>query len=169
MKISCLDFGYFNIVQHDSPLSLMRLRSLALNKPSFGCTSQHSNFHVVLRVRPPILRELSSTSSVYQNTVAIDSNQLQITISDNIDAYLNSIYGSYTNNRSLNKEAVYGYHTYSFDHVFDQISNQEEVYELAIRNIVNSALEGFNSTIFAYGMLLFKFYLSLYIILHMYI
>ena len=38
-----------------------------------------------------------------------------------------------------------------FDHVFDVNSTQKEVYDLAAKPIIDSVLEGFNGTIFAYG------------------
>lgn len=40
---------------------------------------------------------------------------------------------------------------FTFDRVFDQESNQKEVYELAAKPIIESVLDGFNGTIFAYG------------------
>jgi len=40
---------------------------------------------------------------------------------------------------------------YQFDHVFDLKSNQKEVYDKAAKPIIESVLEGFNGTIFAYG------------------
>ena len=41
--------------------------------------------------------------------------------------------------------------TYSFDKVFGSDSTQEDVYDAAVRPIVEEVLEGFNCTIFAYG------------------
>ena len=38
-----------------------------------------------------------------------------------------------------------------FDHVFDSNSTQKEVYDMAAKPIIDSVLEGFNGTIFAYG------------------
>lgn len=38
-----------------------------------------------------------------------------------------------------------------FDRVFDMNSNQKEVYDVAAKPIIDSVLEGFNGTIFAYG------------------
>lgn len=40
---------------------------------------------------------------------------------------------------------------FNFDRVFDMQSNQKEVYDLCARPIIDSVLEGFNGTIFAYG------------------
>jgi DNA replication protein DnaC len=41
---------------------------------------------------------------------------------------------------------------FTFDHVFNMKDNNETVYNKVARPIVNSVLEGFNGTIFAYGM-----------------
>jgi kinesin family protein 5 len=49
------------------------------------------------------------------------------------------------NDRELAKQ------NYQFDHVFDLKSNQKEVYDKAAKPIIESVLEGFNGTIFAYG------------------
>jgi hypothetical protein len=38
-----------------------------------------------------------------------------------------------------------------FDRVFDMDSNQKQVYDVAAKPIIDSVLEGFNGTIFAYG------------------
>lgn len=42
-------------------------------------------------------------------------------------------------------------HRFTFDHVFDMNSSQAEVYDTTAKPAVNSILEGYNSTIFAYG------------------
>lgn len=42
-------------------------------------------------------------------------------------------------------------HRFTFDYVFDTDSNQSEVYEQTAKPAVLSILEGYNSTIFAYG------------------
>ena len=42
-------------------------------------------------------------------------------------------------------------HRFTFDEVFDIGTSQEEVFDVAAKPAVNSILEGYNSTIFAYG------------------
>ena len=42
-------------------------------------------------------------------------------------------------------------HRFTFDYVFDMDSNQQLVYEQTAKPAVISILEGYNSTIFAYG------------------
>jgi kinesin family protein 3/17 len=41
--------------------------------------------------------------------------------------------------------------TFTFDHVYDQNSTQEGVYENTAKQAVWSVLEGYNATILAYG------------------
>ncbi|CAH8306145.1 unnamed protein product [Eruca vesicaria subsp. sativa] len=41
--------------------------------------------------------------------------------------------------------------SYSFDHVFDEMSRNACVYELLTKDIIHAAVEGFNGTVFAYG------------------
>ena len=41
--------------------------------------------------------------------------------------------------------------TYTFDKVFGEKSTQQQIYDEVAAEIVQSALDGFNGTIFAYG------------------
>ena len=43
------------------------------------------------------------------------------------------------------------WHTYSFAHVYDMDSTQENVYDSTAKHAVCSVLEGYNATILAYG------------------
>jgi len=47
--------------------------------------------------------------------------------------------------------AAFGQNRFGFDHCFDMKSTQKEVYDIAARPIIDSVLDGFNGTIFAYG------------------
>ena len=47
--------------------------------------------------------------------------------------------------------SAFGANKFSFDRCFDIYSNQKEVYDCAARPIIDSVLDGFNGTIFAYG------------------
>ena len=51
----------------------------------------------------------------------------------------------------VNNPHLFQLHRFTFDYVFDLDSNQEEVYINTAKQQVNSMLEGYNSTIFAYG------------------
>merc|ERR1711953_1157652 len=41
--------------------------------------------------------------------------------------------------------------TYQFDHVFDKEAKNQDVYEKIAFDVIDSAIDGYNSTIFAYG------------------
>jgi hypothetical protein len=40
---------------------------------------------------------------------------------------------------------------FNFDSIFDMSSTQKSIYDVAARPIIDSVLDGFNGTIFAYG------------------
>ncbi len=42
-------------------------------------------------------------------------------------------------------------HTFQFKRVFQEAATQEEVFDTVAKNIIDSFLEGYNATIFAYG------------------
>lgn len=42
-------------------------------------------------------------------------------------------------------------HTFGFDKVFDENTTQADVYEATTRNLLDSVLDGYNATVFAYG------------------
>ncbi|XP_014665710.1 PREDICTED: kinesin-like protein KIF27 [Priapulus caudatus] len=41
--------------------------------------------------------------------------------------------------------------SFTFDHVLDEGSSQDEVYEICANPLVESCFEGYNATVFAYG------------------
>lgn len=98
------------------------------------------NFMVVIRVRPPLPREMNGERP-FQNVVRVDQSERVITISENLNASLEdaALAGAYTA------------HTFTFDRVYDQHCNQRKVYETTAKAVVESSLQGYNATIFAYG------------------
>ena len=46
---------------------------------------------------------------------------------------------------------MYTEHTFSFDRIYGQNSTQKEIYDNTAKDSVMSVLEGYNSTILAYG------------------
>ncbi|KAG5191841.1 kinesin-like protein [Tribonema minus] len=101
-----------------------------------------SNFTVVIRVRPPLARELQSDRP-YKNVVQIDKSERILTISEGpqpLDPGMEDDDGG-----------AYGTHAFTFDRVYGERSTQSEVYESNARDIVDSSLQGYNATIFAYG------------------
>ena len=50
-----------------------------------------------------------------------------------------------------NSTSSTGLYEFTFDRVFDMKTTQKEIYDVAAKPIIDSVLEGFNGTIFAYG------------------
>ena len=105
---------------------------------------RQTNFKVVIRVRPPLPRELQGNVP-FQNTIAIDEREQEITVSESIEEVFDE------NGQALTNPGPFSTHTFMFDHVYDQNSTQKAVYETTARPVVESALQGYNATIFAYG------------------
>lgn len=97
-----------------------------------------------MRVRPPLPRELAGDVP-FHNIIAIDEREQEITVSENIDAVIDE------NGNAIANPGPYTTHRYMFDHVYDQSASQKRVYETTARTVVDSALQGYNATIFAYG------------------
>ena len=106
---------------------------------------RNTNFKVVIRVRPPLPRELDGINP-FRNIVAVDEAEQQITISDNIDAIIDS------KRRLSDLPSPYNAHTFWFDHVYDQHGTQKKIFETTARPVVESSLQGYNATIFACNM-----------------
>lgn len=54
-------------------------------------------------------------------------------------------------NMTAESSQAFGQNRFNYDHVFDMNSTQKEVYDIGARQIIDSVLDGFNGTIFAYG------------------
>ena len=102
------------------------------------------NEKVVIRVRPPLSRELSGDIP-FQNIIHVDDREQCITVSENLDAVLDE------EGQLLANPGPYSTHSFMFDYVYDQNSTQKKVYDTTARPVVDSALTGYNATIFAYG------------------
>jgi hypothetical protein len=97
-----------------------------------------SNFKVVLRVRPPLHRELQGDRH-FQQIAKFQGND-SIIVSENLEALEDP------------KEAGnFSSYAFTFDHVYSQDSNQASVYNNTARDAVLSSLSGYNATIIAYG------------------
>lgn len=83
---------------------------------------------VMVRVRPFNERERTKGA---KNVVDVDTQALQITLQNSSDADVQKVF--------------------AFDSVFPPTISQEAVYEEAAFKLVESVLEGYNGTIFAYG------------------
>ena len=86
---------------------------------------------VVVRCRPLSTKE---TQNKRKKIVQVDGKSGQITIKGT--------------KKDQKKEIV---KTFTFDQVYDENSTQREIYEKTAKPIVQSSLDGYNGTIFAYG------------------
>lgn len=102
---------------------------------------RNDNFKVVIRVRPPLPRELSVPGR-FQNTIKIHDDNATITISENLTALNNNDYSEY---------GVYNSHTFTFDRVYGPSATQKEVYDTIAYDAVMDTLKGYNATVMAYG------------------
>jgi len=119
------------------------------NSKKFTSTnfSYDDNLKVYIRVRPPLMREKDS-SLPFRSIASVSEDKSTISLIE----YL----GIEFDEASKQKEFVdypnhFLPHPYTFDHIFDMDSTQEEVYQIAAVPAVESLEDGYNSTIFAYG------------------
>ncbi|KRX02482.1 P-loop containing nucleoside triphosphate hydrolase [Pseudocohnilembus persalinus] len=104
------------------------------------------NCKVIIRVRPPLPREIDDGRFISTIQVAPDNTKICVYEYFNLELVDPSMLQEYLNNPNS-----YTMHQFSFDHVYDQDSTQEEVYENTAKQSVLSTLQGYNSTIMAYG------------------
>ena len=113
---------------------------------SSNCCSD-DNLKVYIRIRPPLMREKDS-SLPFRSIASVSEDKSTISLIE----YL----GLEFDEASKQKELVdypnhFLPHPYTFDHIFDMDSTQEEVYHISAVPAVKSLVDGYNSTIFAYG------------------
>ncbi|KAM3140197.1 hypothetical protein pb186bvf_007750 [Paramecium bursaria] len=106
----------------------------------------NENFKVVIRVRPPLQREVQDGRFISTVQVSPDHKKICLYEYYNIDLVDPDQLEDYLNNPNS-----FTMHSFSFDYVYDQDNSQEEVYENTAKHSVQSALQGFNATIMAYG------------------
>ena len=103
----------------------------------------NENFKVVIRVRPPLEREVGGKH--YRHSVAVDAANATCTLSENLEAWRGG--GGAVDSEGV----VFNTHQHTFDHVYDQDASQKEVYERSAKDAVLSTLRGYNAAILAYG------------------
>ena len=142
--VYCCDI--FHSMQQYALSPARRSRDQGMSTPSsnnmLSSYERNSNFKVAVRVRPPLPRELSA-DQFFKNVAAVQQNT--IIVSEDLDATLDE------NGQLLPSSGSYNTYSFVFDHVYDQNSTQKEVYENTAKAVVDSALQGFNATIIAYG------------------
>ncbi|RNC54920.1 putative Unc104-like kinesin, partial [Trypanosoma cruzi] len=130
--------------EYMSPTSLSNNHSpiyrntLPANHSGFGGDEgSESNFNVVIRVRPPVQRELNGYRP-YVDVVRIPNDSRSITLCETLDT-------------EDGRGGVYSRQTFTFDYVYDKQTLQSEVYERSAQPAVFSVMQGYNATLMAYG------------------
>ncbi|GIL92497.1 hypothetical protein Vretifemale_19932 [Volvox reticuliferus] len=118
-----------------------------LYQQASGTGSTSENFKVVVRIRPPLPRELRGTGlRAYQCTTAVEPGDRNVILSENLPAVVNQ-----QGNMVTDGGALYNTYRFTFDCVYDQQCPQELVYRQSAQQVVLSILQGYNAAIIAYG------------------
>ena len=117
------------------------------NGNTSSVSSSNDNMRVAIRIRPALSREIEKD---------LPFRSIVITSKENKTCSLVEYIGAELDEAGRQKEWIqspqmFQLHRFTFDEVFDIDSSQEEVYSLTAKPAVLSVLEGYNSTIFAYG------------------
>lgn len=105
------------------------------------------NFKVVIRVRPPLAREIDPEYG-FSPIVSVSPDHKQISIQE----YLGAASNDMEREQDIqDNPGLVTYHHFTFDYIYDQDSSQGQVYENTARVAVLSVLEGYNATLLAYG------------------
>ena len=109
--------------------------------------SYDDNLKVYIRVRPPLMREKDS-SLPFRSVASVSDDKTTISLIE----YLGFEFDEASKQRDLiDNPSHFLPHPYTFDHIFDMESTQDDVYKTAAVPAVESLISGYNSTIFAYG------------------
>lgn len=96
---------------------------------------------VVVRVRPPLERELRALRP-YAPATAADPSGRVITLSENLRAAANN---------GVEDGVVYNTYRFAFDRVYSPETPQQTIYEESARAAVGNVLQGYNASIIAFG------------------
>ena len=109
--------------------------------------SYDDNLKVYIRVRPPLMSEKDS-SLPFRSVASVSDDKTTISLIE----YLGFEFDEALKQKELMENpSLFVPHPYTFDHIFDMDSTQEDVYKIAAVPAVESLMSGYNSTIFAYG------------------
>ena len=116
------------------------------NLNSTGNSTTH-NLRVSIRVRPPLPREIEKDLPFRAITLISKENHT-VSLVEYLGGELDEAKRQLEWVSSPN---LFQLHRFTFDEVFDLDTSQEEVFQTSAKPAVISVLEGYNSTIFAYG------------------
>ena len=105
------------------------------------------NMLVAIRTRPLSNREIEysniKTIDIQNNSIVTVTTPIQYNYSEEGTKYINKD-KKLTISKSKEKQ-------YIFDYAFDEQTPQEDIYHFTTENLIESVMEGFNATVFAYG------------------
>lgn len=118
-------------------------------------SAAHKNFKVVIRIRPPLPRELDAMRgpdgrSLYRDIVRTDDNNRAVSIcesgvsSRDFGMYTVNGDGSSNSSDAQSSGGIYATHRFTFDYVYDQDARQVDVYNNTAREAVMSTLQGYS-------------------------
>ena len=118
--------------------------SVASGKKEESMEQKNNNMKVVVRVRPPNEREMSQgkvnvIKVIDDCMLTFDPKEEDITQMSSNKPRLSVLDKRI---RDLN---------FAFDHVFDDQATNEEVFQHTTKSVIESVLQGFNCSVFAYG------------------
>ena len=105
------------------------------------------NMRVAIRIRPALTREMEKGLPFRSIAITNKENKM-VSLVEYIGAELDE---AGRQREWVHSPQMFQMHRYTFDDVFDINTTQEEVYNCTAKPAVYSVLEGYNSTIFAYG------------------
>ncbi|CAG9315544.1 unnamed protein product [Blepharisma stoltei] len=124
----------------------------SLSSSSYQSFPSHTNdargnFKVVIRVRPPLTREIDPVHG-FRSVIEVSPDNKRITLQEYLGAASND---EEREQDILENPGLATYHHFTFDYVYDEDSTQVQVYDRTARQAVISVLEGYNATLLAYG------------------
>ena len=117
------------------------------NNTNSNNNNKEDNLKVAIRIRPPLQREIEKNLTFRPITI-VDKENHSLSLEEYLGSELDE---SKILDELMKNRKMFQPHRFTFDEVFDIGTSQEEVFNVAAKPAVNSVLEGYNSTIFAYG------------------
>ena len=115
--------------------------------PNRESSPPQENMKVMVRIRPPLPREIEFDIP-FRSITEVTSDNKMVIIYEYLGSSTDEIFRQH---EFIQNPSMFQQHRFTFDHIFDQESTQLEIYLKAAQPSVKSLLEGYNSTILAYG------------------
>ena len=118
-----------------------------MNKNYSFKSANESNIKVMIRIRPPFESEIELEHS-FRSITEVDESNTSLSLVQ----YMGIKETEEEKQQELiTSPSLFKRHIFTFDQIFDFDTKQETVYTIAAKPAVLSILDGYNSTIFAYG------------------